>query len=188
MDGDGSAGRALERPRLDDEELGEAGRRRLLSRVPLGQLEVRRAVPLLGDRQLRVELREARLGGEVRNEKEESLVAPHLDERADEKEVEPLLRLAPAAARRAQGRDVGVRTAGVRLRAEAPRLLRRLAEVAQLLGGEGREPVDQSRIARVAADEGESEDGRLQLAGGVVGNELGQTRDGALGPGRGVSS
>ena len=136
--------RAFERPRFHDEELGEPGRRRLLSRVPLRQLDVGRAVPLLGDRQLRVELREARLGGEVLDEEEEALVAPHLHEGAGEEEVEPLLRLAPAAARRAQSGYVGVRTAGVRLRAEAPRFLRRLAEVAQLLGGEGREPVDES--------------------------------------------
>ena len=42
-----------------------------------------------------------------------------------------------------------------------------------------------SWVARVAADEGEGEDGRLQLADGVVGDELGKARDGALGPGRG---
>ena len=57
--------------------------------------------------------------------------------------------------------------------------------MAQLLGGEGREAVDEVRVARVAAHEGEREDGGLQLADRVVGDELGEVGGGTLAPGGG---
>ena len=104
----------------------------------------------------------------------EPLVAARLDERGHEQEVEALLGLALLSARGAELGHVEIAPRREHRRAEAARLARDLAEVAQLLGRERREPVDERRAPRVRADERQRLHRGLQLADGVIGDESGQ--------------
>ena len=147
--------------------------RGLFARVGDREVEINGAVPGLGLGELFVEPREARVL-QVAEKALEPLLAARLDERGDEQEVEALLGLALLAARGAELGHVEIAPRREHRRAEAPRFARNLAEVAQLLGRERREAVDERRVPRVRADEGERLHRSLQLADGVVGDEGGQ--------------
>ena len=127
-------------------------------------------MPRLGLGELSVELREAGVG-QALEEDFEALVAPRLDERGDEEEIQPARRLGAGPAGRAQRRDVPVPAFRRERRAVALRLPRGLAEVRELLGRERRERVREARHPRVRPDERQRVHGGLELADGVVARE-----------------
>src|ERR1039458_6187817 len=135
----------------DGEKLLEPSFSRFFARVGDREVEINRAVPRLGLGKLGVELREACVR-HMAEEALEPLMAARLDERRDQKEVEALLRLALPPARRPELRDVEIAPGREHRRAETARLARNLAEVAQLLGGERRELVDERRVSRVRSE------------------------------------
>src|ERR1035437_6724979 len=114
----------------------------------------RRSRPFSGFRssELDVDLREARIGHGAEKALE-TLVAAHFDERGHEEEVEALLGLPLLSARRAKLGNVEVASRRLHRRPEAARFARDLAKVAQLLGRECGEPVDEGRVSWIRPDE-----------------------------------